>query len=103
MNLENSIKDVITKKLEDGTVEKLVSEQLENGVNAALKDLFGNYGDVTKIIKEKVKSVIVPYLENYDYSEYVTKLDSSKTPETLINNVSGVFCFMKNAFEIDWF
>lgn len=29
MNLENSIKDVITKKLEDGTVEKLVSEQLE--------------------------------------------------------------------------
>lgn len=79
MNLENSIKDVIAKKLEDGTVEKLVSEQLESGVNAALKDLFGNYGDVTKIIKEKVKSVIVPYLEAYDYSEYVTKLDSVLT------------------------
>ena len=29
MNLENSIKDVITKKLEDGTVEKIVAEQLE--------------------------------------------------------------------------
>lgn len=89
MNLENSIKDVIAKKLEDGTVEKLVSEQLENGVNAALKDLFGNYGDVTKIIKEKVKSVMVPYLENYDYSEYIVKLDDTLTSvlkETTMDN-----------------
>ncbi|MFR2890924.1 hypothetical protein [Clostridium butyricum] len=89
MNLENSIKDVIAKKLEDGTIEKLVSEQLESGVNAALKDLFGNYGDVTKIIKEKVKSVIVPYLESYDYSEYIVKLDDTLTSvlkETTMDN-----------------
>ena len=89
MNLENSIKDVITKKLEDGTVEKLVSEQLENGVNAALKDLFGNYGEVTKIIKENIKSVIVPYLESYDYSEYIVKLDDtliSALKETTMDN-----------------
>lgn len=89
MNLENSIKDVIAKKLEDGTIEKLVSEQLESGVNAVLKDLFGNYGDVTKIIKEKVKSVMVPYLENYDYSEYIVKLDDTLTSvlkETTMDN-----------------
>ncbi|MEB8584056.1 hypothetical protein P4G63_29155, partial [Bacillus cereus] len=30
----------------------------------------------TKVIEEKVKSVMVPYLENYDYSNYITKLDS---------------------------
>ncbi|WP_045144351.1 hypothetical protein [Clostridium butyricum] len=76
MNLENSIKDVITKKLEDGTVEKLVSEQLEKGVVNALNSLFRSYGDVTKVIEEKVKCVMVPYLENYDYSKYITKLDS---------------------------
>ncbi|MBS5946171.1 MAG: hypothetical protein KIB06_05780 [Peptoniphilus harei] len=76
MNLENSIKDVITKKLEDGTVEKLVSEQLEKGVVNALDSLFRSYGDVTKVIEEKVKCVMVPYLENYDYSKYITKLDS---------------------------
>ncbi|WP_242291475.1 hypothetical protein [Bacillus cereus group sp. BfR-BA-01356] len=28
------------------------------------------------MIEEKVKSVMVPYLENYDYSNYITKLDS---------------------------
>lgn len=76
MNLENSIKDVIAKKLEDGTVEKLVSEQLEKGVVNALDSLFRSYGDVTKVIEEKVKCVMVPYLENYDYSKYITKLDS---------------------------
>ena len=76
MNLENSIKDVISNKLADGTIEKLVSEQLEKGVTNALENLFKSYGDVTKIIEGKIKSVMVPYLENYDYSEYLSKLDS---------------------------
>lgn len=76
MSLENNIKDVISKKLEDGTIEKIVSEQLEKGVANALESLFRSYGDVTKIIEEKIKSVMVPYLESYDYSQYITKLDS---------------------------
>lgn len=76
MSLEDSIKDVISKKLEDGTIEKLLSEQLENGITNVLKDLFRSYGDVAKVIEEKIKSVMIPYLEGYDYSEYITKLDS---------------------------
>ncbi|MET1247625.1 hypothetical protein ABWW58_02415 [Sporolactobacillus sp. STCC-11] len=76
MNLESNIKDVISKKLEDGTVEKLISEQLENGVKNALDNLFRSYGDVTEVIEKKVKSVMIPYLESYDYSEYLVKLDS---------------------------
>ncbi|GAA4879153.1 hypothetical protein GCM10023310_69100 [Paenibacillus vulneris] len=76
MTLEQNIKDVIAKKLEDGTVEQLIAEQLEKGVKNALENLFRSYGDVTKIIEEKVKSVMIPYLEQYDYSEYIVKLDS---------------------------
>ena len=76
MSLENSIKDVITKKLEDGMIEKLIAEQLENGVKNALKDLLGSYGDVTKVIEKQIKSVMIPYLESYDYSGYITKLNS---------------------------
>lgn len=49
MNLENSIQDVITKKMQDGTIEKLVSEKLEEGVNGALDSLFGRYGDVPTV------------------------------------------------------
>lgn len=77
MNLENSIKGVITQKLEDGIVERLVGEQLEKGISEALNSLFRSWGDGSKVIEEKLKEVIVPYLENYDYSEYVLKLDAA--------------------------
>lgn len=76
MNLENSIKDVISKKMQDGTVEEIVEKELVNGVTNAVGNLFRSYGDLTKIIEEKVKSVMIPYLETYDYSEYIIKLDS---------------------------
>ncbi|WP_211747908.1 hypothetical protein [Paenibacillus sp. Marseille-Q4541] len=76
MTLENNIKDVINTKLEDGTIERLIGEQLEKGVVNALENMFRSYGDVTKVIEDKVKSVMIPYLETYDYSEYITKLDS---------------------------
>lgn len=76
MNLEDSIKGVISKKLEDGTIENLVQEQLEKGVLNALDSLFRSYGDVTKVIENQIKSVMIPYLEKYDYSQYITKLDS---------------------------
>ncbi|MCD5324753.1 MULTISPECIES: hypothetical protein [Pontibacillus] len=76
MNLESSVKDAIAKKLSDGTVEKLIEEQVEEGIKKALKDLFGLFGDANKVIEQQLKSVMVPYLEKYDYSQYVTKLDA---------------------------
>lgn len=76
MSLENGIKDIISKKMEDGTIEKLVSDQLEKGINNALNSLFGSYGDVTKVIEGQVKAVMIPYLERFDYSQYIVKLDS---------------------------
>lgn len=79
MNLESSIKDVIIQKLEDGTVEKLIAEELEKGIKKSLESLFGHYGSASKVIEEKIKSVMVPYLENYDYSKYILKLDTVLT------------------------
>lgn len=76
MNLESSIKDVISKKLEDNTIENLVAEQFEKSVNNALDSLFRSYGDVTKVIETKIKETMIPFLENYDYSEYLVKLDN---------------------------
>lgn len=75
MSLENNIKDVISQAMNDGTVEKLVKEKLAKGIADALEDLF-KWGDLKDIIKKQIKSVMIPYLENYDYSEYIMKLDS---------------------------
>jgi hypothetical protein len=75
MTIENKIEDVIKQQLEDGTIQKVVGEQFQKSVEKAVDHLFSSYGDVTKIIEKQVKSVLVPYLENYDYSEYIVKLD----------------------------
>lgn len=75
MSIEKSINDVITAKLEEGIVEKLVAENLEKGINKALENLLGSYGDITKVIQGKIKEVMVNQLSSFDYSEYVVKLD----------------------------
>lgn len=75
MSIENKINDVIAAKLEEGIVEKLVAENLEKGINKSLENLLGSYGDVTKVIQEKIKEVMVQQLSSYDYSKYVVKLD----------------------------
>lgn len=76
MNLEESIKLAVENKLKDGTVEKMVSEYVEKGISESLKELFGWSGPARKAMEEQIKSVMVPYLEGYDYSKYIVKLDS---------------------------
>lgn len=78
-NLENNIKDCIAKELEKGIVEKVITEKLESCIGSALSDMFSWRGDVSKVIEDKVKSVMIPYIENYDYSQYIVKLDSVLT------------------------
>lgn len=75
-SLENNIKDCISKELEKGVIEKVIAEQLEKCIEKSISDMFGWGGEVKKVVEEKVKSVMIPYLESYDYSQYITKLDS---------------------------
>ncbi|UEL47551.1 hypothetical protein [Terrisporobacter hibernicus] len=75
-NLENNIKDCIANELEKGVIEKVIAQQLEKCIEKSISDMFSWGGDVKKVVEEKIKSVMVPYLESYDYSKYITKLDS---------------------------
>lgn len=75
-SLENNIKDCITKELEKGIVEKVISEKLEECISSAIKDMFSWNGSIRNVLKEKIKSVMIPYLEGYDYSKYIVKLDA---------------------------
>ena len=75
-NLENNIKDCIANELEKGVIEKVIAQQLEKCIESSIKDIFGWGGKVKKVVEEKVESVMIPYIENYDYSKYITKLDS---------------------------
>ena len=75
MTLEQNIVDIMQKKLEDGTIEKIVEEKLTKAIDDAVSDLFKWNGDGKKSLDEKIKSVMVPVIEKHDFSEYITKLD----------------------------
>jgi hypothetical protein len=75
MSIEQAVKDVITQKLGEGIIEKLVAENLEKGINKSLENLLGGYGDITKVIEKKIKEVMIDQLSSYDYSKYIVKLD----------------------------
>lgn len=79
MSIENAIKDVIAQKMNDGTVERLIAENLEKGINKSLESLLGHYGDVTKVIEGKIKEVMIEQLSSYDYSKYIVRLDAILT------------------------
>lgn len=76
MNLEKGIASVIETRLTDGTIETIIEEQFKKSVETAISKLFGSYGDVSELIREKIKSVMIPRLEGYDYSNYIVKHDS---------------------------
>lgn len=99
MSIENEIKDVITAKLEEGIIEKLVSENLEKGINRSLENLLGSYGDITKVIEGKIKEVMVNQLSSYDYSKYLVKLDCVLT-EILQNTALDHKKILKNFKEL---
>lgn len=75
MNLENSVKDCITKELEKGIIEKVISEKLEKCISECIDDMFKWNGVIKETIEEKLKETMIPFLENYNYSELVPKLD----------------------------
>lgn len=90
MNLEESIKDVIQTKLSDGTIEKIISEKLEKGINDAMDDLFRSYGDVGKVIKAKAKEVLIPAIERHDFANHIVKLDS------ILTEIVNTTCLVEN-------
>ncbi|MDQ7094179.1 hypothetical protein REC12_11320 [Desulfosporosinus sp. PR] len=79
MSIEAAIKSVVDEKMNDGTIERLVSENLEKGINSSLEKLLGKYGDITEIIEKKIKEVMVGQLSSYDYSKYIVRLDAMLT------------------------
>lgn len=87
MTLEQNIAEMLQKKLEDGTIEKIVEEKLTKAIDEAVGDIF-RWGDGGKAIKEKLKEVMIPVIERHNFNDYTIKLDSVLT--SIINKTSLV-------------
>ncbi|WP_078598644.1 hypothetical protein [Evansella clarkii] len=93
---KRSAEEIITSKLNEGAIEKAIDERFDNMVKEVVDDLFGNYGEVSRQIKTKLKETMNPYIEAYDFSEHTIKLEHllsqlitgvTKDQDTLLRNL----------------
>lgn len=86
MTLEEKIVQTINEKFSDGTIERLISEKLNESIMKALDDVLGYGGKARKLLSSKIDEVMVPAIERHDFNQYLVKLDSILTE--IINNTS---------------
>lgn len=79
--MENLIKEVFEKKMQDGSIEAIISKKIEELVSSSCDSLFRWDGLIKKQMEEKIKEMMSDVLESSDFSKYTIKLT------TLINSV----------------
>ena len=62
---EEEVKEILRKKFK---------ELIESSIESAFR-----WGDAEKALKKKIDDVMAPYIEKYDFSEYLPKLDTVLT------------------------
>ena len=76
---EERIAKAVTDKLNDGTVEELVSDAVTKALKISIKEQFKWNGEAKKVIDEKVKEVMMPAIERVSLDDYTVKLDAVLT------------------------
>ena len=84
--MKEELLKIAQESLSSEEVEVIVKEKFMKALGSAIDDAF-RWGDAKKAIENKVKEVMVPYIESYDFSEYLPKLDS-----VLTEIVNSDFC-----------
>lgn len=74
-NFDEEIKKITDEILQDGTVDKIIRENIIKGFELAIERSF-SYGKLRDAIREKIDEALVPFIENYDMGEYIIKLDT---------------------------
>lgn len=73
-SFENDILRITEEVMTDGTIEKIMRDKITEGFERAIDSSF-HYGELSRAIDGRVKEALVPYIERYDMSQYVIKLD----------------------------
>lgn len=84
--MKEELLKIAQESLSSDEVTAIVKDKFMKALGSAIEDAFRR-GDAKHAIEDKVKEVMVPYIEQYDFSEYLPKLDS-----VLTEIVNSDFC-----------
>ena len=74
-NFDEDIKKITDEILQDGTVDKIIRENIIKGFELAIERSF-SYGKLSDAIRKKTDEGLVPFIEKYDMNNYIVKLDT---------------------------
>lgn len=76
--MKDELLKIAQESLSSDEVNQIVKEKFKNALSSAIEDAF-RWGDAKRALENKVKEVMVPYIEKKDFSKYLPKLDSVLT------------------------
>ena len=76
--MKEELLKIAQESLSSDEVNQIVKEKFHKALGDAIEGAF-RWGDAKHAIENKVKEVMVPYIEKYDFSAYLPKLDSVLT------------------------
>lgn len=76
--MKEELLKIAQESLSSEEVETIVKEKFMKAMGDAIEGAF-RWGNVKNAIERKVTEVMVPYIENYDFTEYLPKLDAVLT------------------------
>ena len=84
--MKEELLKIAQESLSSDEVTAIVKDKFMKALGSAIEDAF-RWGDAKRAIEDKVKEVMVPYIEQYDFSEYLPKIES-----VLTEIVNSDFC-----------
>lgn len=85
MTIADEVKKVMDDMTNDGTIENIIRSQMETQIQHTIEDSF-KWGDIHKTLKSRIEDTMIPYIEQYDFSKYLIKLDTVLTD--IVNNTT---------------
>lgn len=76
--MKEELLKIAQESLSDDEVSEIVKDKFKKAFSDAVDSVF-SWGAVKDTIKSKITEVMVPYIENRDFSEYLPKLDTVLT------------------------
>lgn len=93
--MKNEILKIANEVLAEDDVNEIIKDKFKQAISDACDSAFC-WGEVKSSIEKKIKEVMVPYIEDYDFSEYLPKLDSVLTEILNSENCTGDKKILKN-------
>lgn len=102
--MENLIKEVFNKKLNDGTIEKIVSEKIDEMIRSILRDQMDWSGEVKKSLEARLKPIMLQAVSKCDLSQtaaVVTDLLNKAVKTSPVHLIKDTYDGIKTLFATD--